>query len=279
MQLKPFDASFITYGLWIVVSLFALIRRTNAFVESLPPLVVPTEGGVVADDDLSMDLTDALSSVALPHDDLMDAGEGTPTRKRCRPSVSQDEPTCGDEDADASTVVPEDNTDASHKKARQTYQWLHDILEDLETGRVKMDETTCLPTSVLTYRSASRKAEVWKFFPDLKRKIKRKTSNIKRASYAPIVEDKTTVYTNVCTFCLRDMKNDGHLYLPRSWTKSLKLMKGSTSNAERHLNTAHSDEPEVIAFTAGKSCAKSSAGVFDSGKRKSPTKGDPVLGE
>ena len=98
--------------------MFALIRRTNAFVESLPPLVVPTKGGVIADDDLSMDLTDALSSVALPHDDLMDAGKGTPTRKRFRPSVSQDEPTCGDEDADASTVVPKDNTDASHKKAR-----------------------------------------------------------------------------------------------------------------------------------------------------------------
>ena len=79
MQLKPFDASLITYGLWIVVSLFALIRRTNAFVESLPPLVVPTEGGVVADDDLSMDLTDALSRVALPHDDLMDAGESKAT--------------------------------------------------------------------------------------------------------------------------------------------------------------------------------------------------------
>ena len=155
--------------------MFALIRRTNAFVESLPPLVVPTEGGVVADDDLSMDLTDALSSVALPHDDVMDAGEGTPTRKRRHPSVSQDEPTGGDEEFDASTMVPEDNTDASHKKARQNYQWLHDILEDLETERVEMDENTCLPTSVLTYRSASRKAEVWKFFPNLKQKIKRKT--------------------------------------------------------------------------------------------------------
>jgi hypothetical protein len=260
-------------------SSFAVIRRTNAFVESLPPLVVPTEGGFVADDDLSMVLTDALSSVAPPDDDLTDAGKGTPTRKRRCPSVSRDEPTGGDEDADASTVVPEDNTDASPKKARQTYQWLHDILEDLETGRVNMDETTCLPTSVLTYRSASRKAEVWKFFLDLKQKIKRKTSHGKRASYAPIVEDKTTVYTNVCTFCLRDMKNDGHLYLPQSWMNSLKLMKGSTSNAERHLNTSHGDEPEVIAFTAGKSCAKSSAGVLDSGKRKSPTKGDPVLGE
>jgi hypothetical protein len=125
--------------------------------------------------------------------------------------------------------------------------WIHEILDDLRTGKVLYDSDRCLPASVVVDRVAATKpTPVWSFCCKLATPIFEKigaTNQVFGMRMLPITNTKE--YHHVCTEeCINDAKELGTNANEESWQRSLCKI-ANTTNGEHHLRSKHGDSQAV----------------------------------
>ena len=105
------------------------------------------------------------------------------------------------------------------KKKKADEMWIHEILDDLRTGKVLYDSDRCLPASVVVDRVAATKpTPVWSFCCKLATPIFEKIGATQRVFGMRILPvSKSKEYHHVCTECTNDMKELGTNANEESW--------------------------------------------------------------
>lgn len=171
----------------------------------------------------------------------------TPTKRSSPPSNAEGTPN-NDE-----TCAP------PPKKKKADEMWIHEILDDLRTGKVLYDSDRCLPASVVVERVAATKpAPVWSFYRKLATPIFEKIGATKRVFGMRILPvSKSKEYHHVCTECINDVKELGTNANEESWQRSLCKI-ANTTNGENHLRSKHGDSQAVKDYFHRKNVASPS---------------------
>ena len=133
---------------------------------------------------------------------------------------------------------------------------IHEILDDLHTGKVLYNLDCCLPAGVgVECAAATKPAPVWLFYHKPATSIFEKIGATRRVFGMRMLPTlRTKEYHNVCTECINDVKELGTHTNKESWCRSLCRIANAT-NEENHLRSKHGDIQAINDYFYQKSVA------------------------